>query len=131
MKLNEYQILAGRTDHGNEISQDEALKCWALGLTGEAGEVADIIKKHFYHGRPMDKDKLKKELGDVLWYLSMCARDLGFTLEEVAEANIEKLRKRYPNGFSHEDSRARKDESTTEVPDNYIVQDNMRGGTFP
>lgn len=110
MDLNEYQQLAGRTDHGNDISRDEMLKCWALGITGEAGEVADIIKKHFYHGWAMDREKMKKELGDVLWYLSMAARDSGFTLEEIATANIDKLRKRYPDGFSHEASHNRTDQ---------------------
>ena len=78
-----------------------------FGLTGESGEVADLIKKHFGHGHVLDQDKLKKELGDVLWYLSQLAEQFGLELSDVAETNIDKLKKRYPDGFSEEASRNR------------------------
>lgn len=70
-----------------------------LGLTGEAGEVVDIIKKEKWHGRPMDKVEMLKELGDVAWYLSALAQAYGFSLEEVLAANVDKLEARYPGGF--------------------------------
>jgi len=77
---------------------------FALGIAGEAGEVADYIKKVLYHGHPMDKDKLCKELGDVLWYVATLADTAGLTLQEVAKVNIAKLMKRYPDGFDKEKS---------------------------
>lgn len=59
----------------------------------------DLIKKHIGHGHPLDRERLLRELGDVLWYVSAIAGALGFTLEEVARANVAKLRARYPDGF--------------------------------
>lgn len=79
------------------------------GLTGESGEVADLIKKHFGHGHELDRDKLKKELGDVLWYLARLSAEFGILLSDVADSNIAKLRARYPNGFSEEASKNRKE----------------------
>jgi NTP pyrophosphatase (non-canonical NTP hydrolase) len=72
----------------------------ALGLTGESGEVADMIKKTLYHGHLIDIEKLIKELGDVLWYISVMAETLDIPLEKIAEQNIAKLAARYPEGFS-------------------------------
>jgi len=83
---------------------------FALGIAGEAGEVADYIKKVLYHGHVMDEEVLCKELGDVLWYVTTLASTAGLTLEEVARKNIEKLRKRYPDGFSQEKSINREEE---------------------
>jgi NTP pyrophosphatase (non-canonical NTP hydrolase) len=99
MELDEYQRLAIRTA-GHRESVEKVLTYTALGLTGESGEVAEIIKKAFYHGHPLDKEALHKELGDVLWYLAVMADGLGFSLDQIARENIEKLRARYPEGFS-------------------------------
>lgn len=100
--LNGYQIAAMRTaGMENKICR---YGNFALGIAGEAGEVADYIKKVLYHGHPIDKDKLCKELGDVLWYVATLADTAGLTLEVVARANIDKLWARYPNGFSTERS---------------------------
>lgn len=74
---------------------------YALGLAGEAGEVVDLLKKHWGHNKPLDRDSLRLELGDVLWYVTALARQFGFTLEEVADANNQKLQARYPAGFDH------------------------------
>lgn len=106
--LNEYQQHANRT--ASALSGRDALAAFGLGVAGEAGEVADDVKKHLFHGHELDKAKLKKELGDVLWYVAAIATSNGLTLEEVAVANIEKLRKRYPDGFSAAASMARVDE---------------------
>ncbi|WP_099301906.1 nucleoside triphosphate pyrophosphohydrolase family protein [Bacillus sp. Marseille-P3800] len=105
MNLNDYQMLSSRTAnrHENEILNYE------LGITGEAGEVADLIKKMQFHGHDIDLQEFKKELGDVLWYLSQIARIAGLSLEEIAIANIDKLKNRYPNGFDSDRSVNRED----------------------
>lgn len=96
MNINDYQQMSARTAKHHEGE----LVNYGLGIAGEAGEVADLIKKAVFHGHDIDAEQIKKELGDVLWYLTQIARVSGLTLEEIATANIEKLYKRYPNGFS-------------------------------
>ncbi|NJP37176.1 nucleoside triphosphate pyrophosphohydrolase family protein [Alkalicoccus luteus] len=110
MNLNEYQELSSRTanTHDNELIN------YGLGLTGEAGEVADMIKKTQFHGHDISKEEIEKELGDVLWYLSQIARVSGINLTDVAEGNIKKLKKRYPKGFTAEASRNRIEEKPSE-----------------
>lgn len=76
----------------------------AMGLAGEAGEVVDYLKKVLGHGHPLDQDKVAKELGDVLWYVAEICSVLQLDMGEVAEANVKKLKKRYPDGFSKERS---------------------------
>jgi NTP pyrophosphatase (non-canonical NTP hydrolase) len=101
--LDEYQKLAARTL--SPLATDGTLLAvTALGLTGEAGEVADLLKKHLGHGHPLDREKLLKEVGDVCWYIAALCTVLDADLSEVAAANIEKLRRRYPEGFSTERS---------------------------
>lgn len=74
---------------------------YALGLAGEAGEVVDLLKKVWGHNKPLDKAHLCQELGDVLWYVTALADQFGMSLDDVADANIAKLTKRYPNGWSN------------------------------
>lgn len=97
-------------------SPDRLLAITALGLVGEAGEVAELVKKDLGHGRRMSREELVKELGDVLWYLTRMALLVGSSLEEVATKNANKLATRYPEGFSHEASRARVDTREAEAP---------------
>jgi len=66
-----------------------------LGLCGEAGEVADLIKKALYKDRPVDKNKLLLELGDVVWYTELACILLGTSVEELQALNMQKLRARY------------------------------------
>ena len=106
MTLDEYQELAART-LGRDRTHEQQLANAALGLTGEAGEVAEVIKKHLFHGTPLDQDALAKELGDCLWYIGAFATVLGLSMNDIAQRNIEKLRKRYPEGFDTERSRNR------------------------
>ena len=101
MQIDEYQRDAART------LGDPDLRVLALGLCGEAGEAAEIVKKHMGHGHDLDEDDLAKELGDVLWYVAALATALDVNLSQVAQANIAKLRARYPDGFSEERSRNR------------------------
>lgn len=108
MTFDEYQDAAARTAAGIP-DPTIALATFGLGIAGEAGEVADLIKKHIGHGHPLDVEKVKKELGDVLWYVAAVAWACGVTLDDVAHANVAKLRARYPDGFSTAASLARAD----------------------
>lgn len=107
MDLNEYQQLAMRTAN-SDLSPMARVGVAALGLAGEAGEVADTVKKHIGHGHKMDIDALEYELGDVLWYVAVMARLYNLDLNDVAARNIFKLKTRYPEGFSSEASINRK-----------------------
>ncbi len=97
----EYQCKALRTVYP-DLTIQERLGLCGLGLSGELGEVTDMLKKFLYHrnGKPLDRDKLKDELGDVLWYFSVLCSTLDLTFEEVMDANITKLEKRHENGFT-------------------------------
>ncbi len=108
MNLTDYQQLAART-LGRGRTHEQQLANAALGLTGEAGETAELIKKHLFHDTPLDRDEMTKELGDCLWYIAAFATVLEIPLEEIAEKNIEKLKKRYPEGFDSERSRNREE----------------------
>ena len=94
MRFNEYQEEASKTAI---YPEQYKIVYPALGLAGEAGEVAEKVKKHIRDG-VLNVDDLKKELGDVLWYLAAIASDLGLKLDDVAEANLQKLRSRKARG---------------------------------
>ena len=64
-----------------------------------AGKTVDYMKKVLFHGLTLDKDRVKKELGDVLWYCAVLSHACGLSFDEVAAANVAKLRARFPNGF--------------------------------
>lgn len=120
MDFNEYSEAAGRTARFPETPDEwrHDLMLFGLGAAGEAGEIADVIKKLFGHGHDADecREKLEKEIGDELWYLDRIASLIGTTLEQCAIGNVQKLNRRYPNGFSHEASRARVDVPSGPVP---------------
>ena len=97
MRFDEYQVLARRTQN-HELSNDERLNHALRGLAAEAGEVNGIYQK-VLQGHPADERKVVKEMGDVLWFLSELADCLCVHLGSVAEGNIAKLLKRYPDGF--------------------------------
>ena len=93
MTFDEYQEFARATAM---YPEDVKVVYPTLGLCGEAGEVAEKIKKHMRDGRSLVGVGL--ELGDVLWYISALADDLGITLEEIAQANVDKLASRMERG---------------------------------
>lgn len=98
LTANDYQRMAMRTAGEYDTVYDQ-LRNAAYGLNGEAGEVIDLLKKHEFQGHDLSDEKLIDECGDVLWYCALLADALGFTLEQVMNRNIDKLRKRYPDGF--------------------------------
>lgn len=106
MRANEYQLAALRTAN-KSLSREELLLDGVLGMAGEAGECADIMKKHLFQGHELDKEHLMKECGDVAWYLAITASALGFSLDDVLTTNVEKLAARYPHGFEESRSRNR------------------------
>lgn len=110
MDFSEYQRLAERTaNRGPQDTAERRFINFSFGLMGELGEVIDCLKKILFHGHDleMNRDKLKIELGDLLWYIATTATTAEIDLDDIAIANIEKLRKRYPEGFSEEASRNR------------------------
>lgn len=110
MNFNEYQKLTERTaPKDDEMIVELRKTTYGLGLCGEAGEVAELIKKEVGHGHPVSREKMVKELGDTFWYLARTAAEYGIDLQEVAEENIKKLKERYPDGFSTEASIKRVD----------------------
>ncbi len=112
MNFLEYQLEAKRTMGGTHDHGDLRLAVFALGVAGEAGEVADLVKKHLGHGKDMFAgNAIVKEIGDVLWYLAAICEETGLSLSDVATANVAKLRARYPDGFSHAAANAKADEA--------------------
>lgn len=111
MNGKEYQELAMRTYDGyamNRLSSNvmsatfyetAALLNGVLGLTGEAGEVSDLVKKGIFHEKGIDREHLEKELGDVMWYIALICHTCCFDLDEIMQINIDKLKSRYPEGF--------------------------------
>ena len=103
MTINEYQKLA-MTTLNPRLKQKDVLINGVMGLCGESGEAIDIVKKWLAQGHELDKEKLAKELGDIAWYLAETAHALDIPLEDILQANIDKLKKRYPEGFSSQRS---------------------------
>ena len=109
MTINEYQRLAMTTLNPN-LDKKDVLINGVMGLCGESGEAIDIVKKHLAQGHELDREKLIGELGDIAWYLAETATVLDVDLEEVLTRNIEKLKRRYPEGFDSARSLNRKED---------------------
>ena len=100
MKVNDYQAAALTTAI---YPEDKRIIYPALGMCGEAGEVADKVKKvirdNAQNFTAEEKREIAKEIGDVLWYCAVLSHDLGFTLEDVTQMNIDKLQSRKERGM--------------------------------
>ena len=107
MTINEYQKLA-MTTLNPALSEKEVLLNGVMGLCGESGEAIDLVKKWMRQGHELDKAHLAKELGDVAWYLAETATAIGYDLETILQANIDKLKARYPEGFTADRSMHRR-----------------------
>jgi len=101
MTPQEYTKHALRTLYP-DLTTNKRLSLCGLGMAGEVGEIADLLKKYLHHrnGKALDVEKIKDEMGDVLWYMTVLGDTLGFTLEEAMRANVAKLEKRHGNGFT-------------------------------
>lgn len=93
-----------KTRTSNTKTKSDKLTNGLMGLNGETGEAIDVLKKYYYQGHELDKEKIKDECSDVLWYLVEISEGLGITLEDIARHNIDKLKNRYPEGFKEERS---------------------------
>lgn len=102
MEMTEYQRLAGRTINP-ELTGEEVLNHALFGLASEVGEILGLFQKEM-QGHPITNDDLIKEIGDACWMIAELCTACDFSLDMVARMNIEKLKKRYPNGFDPERS---------------------------
>lgn len=105
MNIITYQQRSVRT---MKFDENVTTHC-CMGLAGETGEVIDLIKKSTFYGKELDKEKVKEELGDVMFYLVNLATALNISMDDILVENILKLKKRFPNGFSEEDAIRRVD----------------------
>ena len=110
---SEYQKLAMRTNDGEStvrlaraMFEHEygnydmgGIIMATMGLSGEVGELNDMIKKWIFHKSDMDITHAKKELGDIMWYIACMAESFGWSLDEIMQMNIDKLKARFPDGF--------------------------------
>ncbi|MFC1663627.1 nucleoside triphosphate pyrophosphohydrolase family protein [Patescibacteria group bacterium] len=103
MKSNEYQKFCKKTAKKFNNKEKEILT-FGLGIVGEAGDVAGCIKKTFSHG-DNQKDGIRENLGDTMWYVAMICDFFGWNLEDIMKENIKKLKRRHPKGFSNKTAR--------------------------
>ena len=103
LTFTDYQLQADLTAGKHQDSREEILN-WTLGLAGESGEFANLIKKAIFHQHGFNYGEIVSELGDCLWYISQLCTSLGIDMGMVAEQNNKKLARRYPKGFTSEDS---------------------------
>lgn len=103
MTLNEFQQLAQRTSN-KTLSPDDHLFNAMLGLAGETGECCDLVKKCFFQDGRDIREKLLDELSDVMWYVAEAASAMQWDLDDIAQHNVDKLWRRYPDGFRAERS---------------------------
>ncbi len=103
MEINDYQRLA-MTTLNPALDKRDVLINSVMGLCGESGEAIDVVKKWLAQGHELDRARLAKELGDVAWYLAEAATALDIPLEDILRANLDKLKARYPEGFSARNS---------------------------
>lgn len=101
----EYEKVAERIGAGTTGS----LLHGAIGISGEAGELLDAVKKHVFYGKPLDVNNVKEEISDVLWYQAIALEAVGSSFDEVMQINHDKLEKRYPSGFTEQHAVARLD----------------------
>jgi NTP pyrophosphatase (non-canonical NTP hydrolase) len=107
MNFLQFQILANRTAKTLEFKEN--LRHVTYGLCGEAGEFADAIKKHDIYDQELNVENALEELGDVLWYVALGAEAFGVQMEDIADACIKKLQKRYPEKYSDDLAKRRLD----------------------
>lgn len=100
INLKEYQEIAKTTAKKDFQTKEEEIMCWGLGITGEAGDIASCIKKTYAHKKDV-KEGIKENIGDMMWYTAMICNFFGWNFDEILKQNIEKLKKRFPQGFNY------------------------------
>ncbi len=100
--IKKIQDLCKKTAQKFESPKEEILK-WGLGIVGEAGDIASCIKKTFAHGNDQ-KDGIRENIGDTLWYAAMICNFFEWNLQDILEENIQKLSQRFPKGFTKKDA---------------------------
>ena len=108
MQMNQYQALAQRTMNASLDSFDQVSHA-LHGLSAEVGELHGLYQKK-YQGHALEAEHLKKELGDIMWFIAEFCTANGWMLEDIARMNIDKLKARYPEGFDAENSLHRREE---------------------
>lgn len=98
INLKEYQKFVKKVAKKFE-NQNEEIMAWGLGISGEAGDVASCIKKTFAHENDQTLG-IRENIGDTFWYMTAICNFFGWDIEEIIGENIEKLKKRYPKGFT-------------------------------
>ena len=107
MTGNEYQVLASRTMN-KELTCEEQMYHALHGMVGEIGEIHSLFQK-VYQGHDLDAEHLEKEVGDLLWFIAEFCTCKGWDMEFIMKMNIDKLKNRYPEGFSADQSLNRKE----------------------
>ena len=98
MDIKEFQNKSTRTIN-HDLTTEQLISNMCMGISGETGEVIDIIKKYLYQGHELNKEHVTEELGDVMFYITNLATLLGIDMQDVLQNNVDKLLKRYPDGF--------------------------------
>jgi NTP pyrophosphatase (non-canonical NTP hydrolase) len=102
MNFNEYQKLSDRTAKRHSLTLKDNFLHGCAGICTESGELMDIFKKWYFYGKEIDRTNVKEEVGDILWYLALICTIFAIPMEDVAKANINKLKIRYPDKFKKE-----------------------------
>lgn len=100
MNWNEYLIQSKRTmeDKGKQLN----LLHFSMGVSTEANEILDVMKKNIFYGKEVDIVNVKEKIGDIFWYIAIACRELNLDLESILDLNINKLKTRYPDKFTQE-----------------------------
>jgi NTP pyrophosphatase (non-canonical NTP hydrolase) len=132
MEMNQYLQESKCTDlpditpaHQRITPEMTQLLHGAIGISTEAGEILDAFKKSIYYGKPLDKVNVMEEVGDVMWYCALILREIGYSFEDVAQININKLRARFGDKFSEFDAQNRdlaRERSILEAKNDPIIQ---------
>lgn len=104
--LSDYKYETGPCERANDPEMMKVIHA-VMGLSTEAGEALDAIKKHLMYGKPLDLVNLAEEFGDALWYIARGLNSIGFTIEQAMQMNINKLEKRFPEKFTEDEANTR------------------------
>ena len=105
MEIINYQLESTRT---MKFDENVLMHC-CMGMAGETGEVVDLIKKSVFYNKPIDKEKVAEEIGDIMFYIVNLATSLNLSMSDILQGNVDKLKKRFPNGFTESDAIRRVD----------------------